>query len=69
MSSEKEIRLDHSKLYGFKIVSRPRQEHQPAVLGVKIGQKGGIKTSPKTQQPVALSPKIGNKVGVKNIKA
>lgn len=63
MNSDQKIRLDHSKLYGFKIVSRPGPEQQPAVLGVKIGQKGGIKGP-----AVVLSPKIGGKVGNKIVK-
>lgn len=70
MTSNAQIRLDHSKLYGFKIVSRPGQGQQPASLGAKIGQKGGVKVAPNAlQQTVGLSPKIGNKVGFKNIKA
>lgn len=62
MTSDQQIRLDHTKLYGFKIVSRPSQE-APVVLNAKIGQKAGVKA-----QPVVLSPKIGAKVGNKNIK-
>lgn len=61
MSQVKTLRLDASRLYGFKIV---RQAQQSVALGAKIGQKGGIKAAPSLSS--LLGAKIGNKVGVKN---
>lgn len=45
------VKIDYSKLLGFRLVS----SDQIAVQGAKIGQKGGIK----------LGKKIGEKPGVR----
>jgi len=44
MKQEKQIRLDLSRLYGFKIVNHPAgQSAQPVLLSAKIGGKDGVK--------------------------
>ncbi|MAT49970.1 MAG: hypothetical protein CMK32_02150 [Porticoccaceae bacterium] len=60
MSNDKAIRLDASRLYGFKIVSRGRQQ---VALDDKIGQKSGIKAAPSLS--TLLGSKVGGKVGFK----
>ncbi|GEM_PF-3987753 len=53
MKKAQPIRLDHTKLFGYKIVADAAR-----VASAKIGQKGGFKNS-------SLGSKIGGKVGVK----
>lgn len=40
------IKLDLSKLLGFKILSKENINHQSLSVGAKVGEKVGYKTSP-----------------------
>ena len=54
------VKLDLSKLFGFKIVARDNTNaQQPPTIGAKIGQKAGAKIGSK------IGSKLGGKVGFK----
>ena len=75
----REIRLDHSKLYGFRILPEiatlpaDASSHDGAVAAaqcdpaVKLGAKIGGKVPPAPV--VRLGAKVGGKAGIKNIGA
>jgi hypothetical protein len=49
------VKLDPSKLFGFKILQQPSAPAPGAKVGSKIGEKAGVK----------VGAKVGSKVGVK----
>lgn len=53
------VKLDPSRLYGFKILRQSDTAASATRLGSKIGEKSGVKVGAK------LGSKIGGKVGAK----
>ena len=53
------IRLDLSKLLGFKIIANEFTNSQPVLIGAKLGEKPGVKGSR------AVGLRIGAKIGSK----
>lgn len=60
------IRLDLSKLLGFKIIAaEARTASNQFVLGAKLGAKPGEKVPVKSE--VRIGAKIGGKIGLKGV--
>ncbi len=58
------IRLDLSKLLGFKIIAKEFPNSQQVLIGAKLGEKPGLKGSRLSD--LRIGAKIGSKVGSKS---
>ena len=57
MDAQKTIKLDQTKLYGYKIIEDGQFRCLAAKVGDKVGDQAG--------KQAALSSKVGGKVGLK----